>query len=194
MSEWDEHAASWDDNEAVRAYADAAHASLMSAVTDGGIELSAATVCDFGCGTGLLTERLVDACDRIDAIDTSAAMREVLAAKIGTRGWTDVRVLEQLPAGPQGYGLIVCSSVLSFVDDHPATVALLSTHLAPGGLLVHWDWEAEPDDPEGGLTRDEMESALLDAGLESVSVGPGFEIEFDGDVMRPLMGSGRRPA
>ena len=161
---------------------------------EGGIELSAATVCDFGCGTGLLTERLVGACDRIDAIDTSAAMREVLTAKVGRRGWTDVRVLDQLPADPQGYGLIVCSSVLSFVDDHPATVALLSTHLAPGGLLVHWDWEAQPDDPEGGLTRDEIESALLDAGLEAISIEPGFEITVGDDVMRPLMGSARRPA
>ena len=168
VSEWDEQATGWDDNEAVRAYAEAAHASLMAAVTDAGIELSAATVCDFGCGTGLMTERLVAACGPIDAVDTSAAMREVLAAKIGRHGWTDVRVLERLPADVPGYGLIVCSSVLSFVDDHPATVALLSTHLAPGGLLVHWDWEAEPDDPEGGLTRDEMESALLDAGLEHI--------------------------
>ena len=98
VSEWDEHAAGWDDNEAVRAYADAAHASLVSAVAAAGIELAGANVCDFGCGTGLLTERLVAAgCRHVDAVDTSSAMRAVLAAKIERHGWQQVAPRHRRP-------------------------------------------------------------------------------------------------
>lgn len=99
-SEWDEHAAGWDDNEAVRAYADAADASLTALVDQNGLELAGATACDFGCGTGLLTERLVRRCRHIDAIDTSTAMREVVATKIERNGWQTVRLLDRLPTEP----------------------------------------------------------------------------------------------
>lgn len=176
------------------ASADAAHASLVARLAELGTSLSGAVVCDFGCGTGLLTERLAEACRRIDAVDASPAMRDALGEKVDRNGWWHVRVLDQLPAAPLGYDLIVCSSLLSTVDDHPGTVARLSELLVPGGLFVHWDWEAQPDDPEGGLTRNEMESALRMAGLDEIVVGTGFEQPIGDAIVRPLMGSGRRPA
>jgi 2-polyprenyl-3-methyl-5-hydroxy-6-metoxy-1,4-benzoquinol methylase len=192
VSQWDERAAGRSGDEAVRA--DAVHGSLMARLAEMGMSLSGAVVCDFGCGTGLLTERLADACRRLDAVDASPAMRDVVGEKVDRNGWWHVRVLDQLPAHPRGYDLIVCSSVLSFLDDHPGTVGRLAELLVPGGLLVHWDWEAQPDDPEGGLTRDEMESALRAAGLDAIRVGIGFEQQVGDRIIRPLMGSGQRPA
>ena len=59
MSEWDGEAAGWDDDPYVRAYADAAFASLTALAAREEFDINDATVCDFGCGTGLLTERLV---------------------------------------------------------------------------------------------------------------------------------------
>ena len=194
MSEWDEPARDWDDAAAVRVYADAAFASLTQLLDRSGVELAGATVCDFGCGTGLMTERLADVCDRIDAIDTSNGMLAVLAAKVERHRWDHVRLLDRLPTTPAGYDLIVCSSVLSFVDDYRATAAQLVGHLAPGGVFVQWDWEVDPDgDDPHGLTRADVRRALDGAGLESVAVGTAFSAEFDGVTMRPLMGSGRRP-
>ena len=136
--EWDDVADGWDDAPGTREYAQGAFDSLIRRMADHDLTIDGMSVLDFGCGTGLLTELLVDRVASIDAVDPSPAMRRVLTGKIRQHRWGSVRVLADLPAG-SAYDLIVCSSVLSFVDDHPATVALLSTHLAPGGLLVHWD-------------------------------------------------------
>jgi len=196
MSEWDEYAAGWDDDPIVRAYAAAAWESLIAQTERLGVELDGATVCDFGCGTGLLAERLAPVAARVDAVDVSEGMRAVLAAKVTEHGWEHVAVLGRLPAQPpaSGYDLIVASSVLAFVDDHPGTVAALAERLASGGLLVHWDWEADPTDPDGGgLSADAARIALERAGLADVSVGTGFEVPIEGETMRPLMGVARRP-
>jgi SAM-dependent methyltransferase len=106
-----------------------------------------------------------------------------------------VRALGQLPSSHQAYDLIVCSSVLAFVDDYQAEVEALFGHLAPGGLFVQWDWEAEAGQEEpGGLAATEIRRTLEHVGLDSVGVGVGFEISVDGHTMQPIMGSGTRPS
>ncbi len=193
MAEWDEYADNWDDNAAVQAYANGVFGSLASLTEAIGLDLTATTACDFGCGTGLLTERLASQCAHIDAIDTSPAMLDALRTKIDRNSWSHVRLFDELPPTVQGYDLIVCSSVLAFVDDYPAMVKTLASHLEVGGLFVQWDWELDPDDDESyGLTSTEIRRTLEGAGLQEVAVGVGFKVTVDGDTMRPLMGSGRR--
>ena len=194
-SEWDEYAATWDDDATVQAYADGVVASLVSLGEAVGLDLDGARLCDFGCGTGLLTERLAGRCAQIDAIDTSPAMLDALGTKIDRNEWRHVRPLDQLPSTPQGYDVIVCSSVLAFVDDYAGQVTTLARHLAAGGVFVQWDWELDPDaDDPYGLAPAEIRQTLEDAGLVEVAVGVGFEVTVDGEMMRPLMGSGRRPS
>ena len=194
---WDDAATTWDHDPAARAYADAVMTSLRTELESLGFDLAGATVCDFGCGTGLLTERLTDRVAAIDAVDTSSAMLDVLDQKIETNGWTHVRTGSELPTGSRTHDLVVCSSVCSFLDDYPATVRRLVTLLRPGGVFVQWDWERVDDDPHG-LTRSEITGALTSAGLVDVGVETAFEVgvEFDGErhVMRPLIGVGRRPS
>lgn len=194
MSEWDEHAAHWDDDPSVRAYAAAVFESLIALLGEGAAGgLDGASACDFGCGTGLLTERLVAAGAQVDAVDSSPAMLDVLRAKVARRDLAGVRVLERLPDGGPTYDLVVCSSVLAFVDDARSTTASLVDRLAPGGWFVQWDWELVPTDPEPwGFTREQIAGALRGAGLADVRVEVAFEVDVDGAVMRPLMGSGRR--
>jgi len=193
-SEWDDHAADWDDDPAARAYAGAAYASLLEAAAAHDVALADLSICDFGCGTGLLTERLVPHGVRIDAVDTSPAMLAGLDAKVAARGWSGVATHASLPSGGEGYHLIVCSSVLAFVDDHPAVVRDLVGRLLPGGLFAHWDWELDPDEAEPfGLTEPAIRDALRQAGLVDVRVGTGFELPFDDQVMQPLMGVGVKP-
>ena len=74
---WADEAAGWDDNPAVVAYADAAFASLEAAMP----LARDMRVLDFGCGTGLLTERMAPHVSEVVAVDASPAMIEVLASK-----------------------------------------------------------------------------------------------------------------
>jgi 2-polyprenyl-3-methyl-5-hydroxy-6-metoxy-1,4-benzoquinol methylase len=193
--DWDAYAADWDDDLAARTYAEAAFGSLLDRAAARGIDLEGVDACDFGCGTGLLTEHLAERCDRIDAVDTSPAMLAVLDAKIERRGWTHVRTMRTPPAPPAAYDLVVCSSVCAFLDDYPGTVASLVGQLRPGGLFVQWDWERDPaDDDPHGLARDQIRDVLEDAGLVAVLVDTGFTVEVGTETMTPLMGVGRKPA
>lgn len=194
-SEWDEYAAGWDEDPAARAYAAAAFGSLVDLLQSFGLTLDGARVCDFGCGTGLLTERLVDRVASIDAVDSSTAMLAVLDAKAERHGWTTVATMPA-PAEPTApYDLVVCSSVCGFLDDYPGAVAALVSMIRAGGLFVQWDWEADPGaGAADGLTRAEIREALTAAGLESVQVDVGFHVDFEGETMAPIMGVGRRPS
>ncbi|MCR9164049.1 MAG: class I SAM-dependent DNA methyltransferase [Nannocystaceae bacterium] len=192
MDAWAESAAGWDDNLAVQRYAEAAHRSLMDVLQREGKALAACDVLDFGCGTGLLAAKLVPGARSIVGLDSSPAMLERFRAKIDAAGWTSVRAeAGPLPEGAR-FDLIVASSVLGFVPDLSATVALLASHLHEGGLVVQWDWESEPGATDG-VSRDGVRAAYEAAGLEVRSVDIGFEVEVEGQTMAPLMAVGRKP-
>ncbi len=192
--EWDAFAAGWDDDVAARAYAGAAFSSLEDHTAQMGFSIDGSDTCDFGCGTGLLTERLADRCDHIDAVDVSPAMLAVLDAKIERHGWTHVRTMSEPPVPPRPYDLVVCSSVCAFLDDYPGTVSGLVDRLRPGGLFAQWDWELDPEDVDPhGLERDQIRDALIDAGLTTVTVDTAFSVPVGSQTMRPLMGVGRKP-
>lgn len=190
---WDEVAEEWDAASSVRAYADAAFESLLEVAHAAGLTLDGARVLDFGCGTGLLTERLAAHCATVDAVDTAPAMLARLRERVSTHGWDHVHAHGDLATVAGPFDLVVASSVLAFVDDHPATVGALASRLRDGGLLVHWDWEAETGDPDhAGLARRAVEDALAGAGLVGGTVETAFTIEADGERMSPLRAWGRR--
>ena len=194
INEWDAVAGEWDDSNAVRAYASAAFQSLGRIAEQNGILLDGARVIDFGCGTGVLTERLVAAGSEVVAIDTSQAMLAGVDRKIAERGWTTVRTSTDLTVADERFDLIVCSSVCGFLDDYPAVARELASTLRPGGVFVQWDWERiDGGEDQHGLSRSEITDALGAAGLERIAVGPDFVIDIEGEVVRPLLGHGRRP-
>lgn len=221
---WDVASATWDDDPYVKAYAAAAFDSLRArlAAHAPGLLGPDARVLDFGCGTGLLAERLAPCCGQVVAVDvsvgmiaqlrrkrelpdTSAALANVLplradllaAEAVDFSG--DEAAAEALAAP---FDLVVCSSVLSFVPDYAEAVGALVARLRPGGLLLHWDWaraegaKAEP----GALDREEVRAGLAAAGggaaLEVLEVEEFFCVsagEGDEQVeMRPLLGVARR--
>lgn len=191
MGSWDEMASGWDEDPAVKTYAAAAWGTLEGYVEAG------QRVLDFGCGTGLLTERLATRVREVVAVDASSEMIKVLEAKAlpGVRAsavvWTPTSIQED-PLAQEPFDLIVCSSVCAFLEDYPGAVAMLAARLRPGGHFLQWDWELNPSDEEPyGLTRADIRGALEGAGLEVVSVNVGFEADFEGHPMRPLMGVGR---
>jgi len=191
---WDEVATEWDEAPATRAYAEAVFDSLSAVLADRGVTLASSRVCDFGCGTGLLTEKLVDTGVSVDAVDASSAMLEVVDAKAAAGGWSHVRLGRELPKELAGHDLVLCSSVCSFLDDYPATLRRLAALLRPGGLLIQWDWERdETEGDAGGLSRAEIGEALAAAGLVDIYVETAFEAKADGQIMRPLIGIGAKP-
>lgn len=196
-SEWDDYAGDWDADPAARAYAGAAFESLTATLAARGLSLEGARVLDFGCGTGLLTERIADAARSVVALDLSSKMIAQVTAKAADHGWTHVRTVvgshAEAAALGEPFDLVVCSSVCAFVPDYPATVAALTAVLAPGGLFMQWDWELDPDaDEPYGLTREAIRAALDGAGLAGVAVETAFELPMYDMVMRPLVGVGRR--
>ena len=198
---WDEHADGWDKDTAVQAYSDAAYASLLKLEKLGELQLRDSRVLDYGCGTGLLTEKLSPAAKSIVSLDTSGAMIEILRRKVDNGGLSNVRTIANtidaavvqspdLFAIP--FDLVVCSSVCAFLEDYPETVQTLSKLLGFGGAFVQWDWEFDPNSEEPfGLTRVQIAQALIDAGLQDILVEVAFDVEIDGEHMRPLMGFGR---
>lgn len=191
-SDWDDHAATWDDNEGARAYANAAFMSLTQVLEEHGFDLTGLRILDFGCGTGLLTERLVGEASDVAAVDTSTAMLDVLSSKVESNEWSNVQVAASLDAIDGPFDLVVCSSVCAFVPDYPATARALAALLRSGGVFVQWDWELdESEDEPFGLTRAQIADALTAADLTSVSVDVGFRLPVEGMVMAPLMGTAR---
>ena len=190
-SEWDQYADGWDDDPAARSYAAAAFTSLRELLDESTVSLAGAAVLDFGCGTGLLTERLIGAGASVLAVDTSHAMLNVLGSKPQLADSSAVETSTTLPSSGERFDLVVCSSVCSFLDDYPASVVALLGLLKPAGIFVQWDWERAPGD-DHGLTRDEIVGALDAAGLGNVEVRIGFEVDFEGEPMAPLMGHGAK--
>ena len=195
--DWSDQAANWDKNPAVRAYSEAAFGSLQQVLRDQPLPSGARRAFDFGCGTGLLTAAIARIAGRVVALDTSSAMVDVLDGKrIANVASMCAQVDDalggpRLPLGP--FDLVTSSSVCGFLDDYPGTIALLASLLAPGGVLVQWDWERDPNGEETmGLTREEITRALRAAGLQRVSVEVGFDVVSGEHRMAPLQGVGWR--
>jgi len=194
INEWDDVAEEWDESDAVRAYAASAFESLERIAGASGMLLDGARVIDFGCGTGVLTERLVAAGAEVVAIDSSPAMLSAVDRKVAEQGWTTVRTSTGLTVADERFDLVVCSSVCGFLDDYPAVARDLSSTLRPGGVFVQWDWERiDGDEILHGLSRSEITDALRAADLERIEVDRDFVIDIEGESVRPLLGHGRRP-
>ena len=189
---WDEHAESWDQDESVRLYADRAFASLIEHVGVRDSRWKNARVLDFGCGTGLLTEKLAPLVGEVVATDTSPKMIDVLRRKeISNVITICADIIEG--CGPRSevrlsnFDLIVASSVCNFLPDYEMAVQALSRALGPTGYFVQWDWLSASDDGFG-LTVDSVHNAFKGARLRSIHVGRAFDVTIGGEEMPVVMG------
>ena len=78
---WDDYASDWDQNADARSFADLVFRSLIEHVDVRRLAWRRRRILDFGCGTGLLTEKLAPLAREVIAIDTSPAMVDVLQQK-----------------------------------------------------------------------------------------------------------------
>ena len=92
---------------------------------------------DVGCGSGVFSRILADHGADVLGVDGSIAMIEAARAGGGEPAPRyEVRMIETLEREPGGYDGVLCLSVIEYLDDPIAGLAILTRLLRPGGALV----------------------------------------------------------
>lgn len=190
--QWDEYAKDWENDPTAAEFAKAVFDQLSQLVN-----LNGTRVLDFGCGTGLLSQKVSPFAKEIIALDFSEAMIEELDKKELPNVEPVVDILSrglaaQHPAFRKQFDVVVASSVCGFVPNLQDTVSLIYTLLEEDGLFVHWDWCVESDDEASGLTLTRSENVLSAAGFSDVEVSVPFSIDTPQGKLKVLMGVGRK--
>ena len=191
---WNDFADGWDDNADVKFYAEQAFATLVAKIDLSGAGWTTKRVLDFGCGTGMLAQKVAPYVGELIAVDTSEKMIEVLEKKnipnvVAVHGdilATDHRREADLGAG---FDLIYASSVCGFLPDYEGAVLALKRLLRSDGQFIQWDWRASDGD-EFGLSENKIQNALQTAKIESIRVEQAFSIETDEQILPVLIGTG----
>ncbi len=193
QNSWDEMAAGWDTRADTRLYAERAFASWERKVAPLVSDLANSRVLDFGCGTGLLTEKLAPICGHIVAVDTAAAMIDVLQDKVVEKrignitplvAAIDAETIRENSEFSEKFDLIVASSVCGFLPDYESSLRDLSSALNLGGLFVQWDWLSEM--PIERIRNAYKALGLIDLGVEEV-----FAMTMDNESVPVVMGVAR---
>ncbi|MCK6265699.1 methyltransferase [Vibrio sp. ZSDE26] len=190
-NEWDEYAKTWETEQATSEFASHVFEQLIKQTS-----LKGKHVLDFGCGTGLLSQKMVYAAKDIVALDSSEAMIEQLDKKELanvepvvdelTRG-----LVAQHPAFRNQFDIVVASSVCSFLPSFSETADVIYSILDNDGVFIHWDWVAE-NEGGFGLTQTKVEHVLTSVGFEDVSVSVAFEMDTKQGKRSVLMGVGKK--
>ena len=192
---WDELATGWDTSADTRLYAERAFESWNRKVAPLISDLAGSRVLDFGCGTGLLTEKLAPYCGHIVAVDTSAGMIDVLRSKVVDKrignitplvAAIDAEAITEYPELSERFDLVVASSVCSFLPDYESTLRHLSSALNPGGLFVQWDWLSD-------MPIERIRGAYRASGLIDLGVEEAFAMTMEDELMPVVLGTARSP-
>jgi SAM-dependent methyltransferase len=151
---------------------------------------------DVGCGTGALSEAILDTQDptSVDGVEPSAAFVRAARQRLGDRATLHVAPAEDLPLPVGSADVVVSGLVLNFIPDLPAALAEMK-RVAPDGIVgaYVWDysggmemlglfWDAADDvDPNGSPAEsrrfplchpDALSAAFVDAGFDDPEVVP----------------------
>lgn len=174
---WDDMASFWDENEDVIMYADKAFSSLSKI-----FNLNGKKVLDFGCGTGLLTEKIAKLAKEVYAIDSSQKMITILEEKnvSNITAYADILSEDFLQDNSNefhSFDLIVASSVCVFLENYTEVVGLLKSLLKPEGTFVQLDWLTEQYKVGEGFDKRTITSTFSTVGLDNVSISNPFSLD-----------------
>lgn len=142
-------------------------------------------VIDFGCGTGIITEKLQKASSQIICIDASTNMIELLIDKIRDYDWNNVVayaiVLGHLDENTfqdmfhniiGTIDLIIASSVMSYIpnEDYEITMMYLGRLLKSGGYFFHTDLVYDEDNNPNGMTIEKANRLYNAGGLQEKTI------------------------
>ncbi len=193
QNSWDDLATGWDTNADTRLYAERAFESWNCKIAPLVSDLRESRVLDFGCGTGLLTEKLAPLWGHIVAVDTSAGMIDVLQSKIVDKRIgnitplvtaIDSAAISENPELSDKFDLVIASSVCSFLPDYVSTLRDLSSALKPGGLFVQWDWLSE-------MPIERIRGAYETLGLINLGVEEAYAMTMEDEAMPVVLGIAR---
>ena len=153
-------------------------------------------VLDFGCGTGLVLQRVADNVRAAVGVDPDQSRIDVLRRKnlknvtaccleLSSTATLQQHYSQQGLAGkgtPDSFDLLYSNMTLHHLQDITATVTMLKGYLKPGGTLVAFDLEKGSNSilfhPQpisssvyhrGGFTAEDLCSTWQNAGLKDVS-------------------------
>ena len=119
---------------------DAWFAAIHRYLTDRGV--TGGTICELGCGTGIMTERFAAAGYRMIGVDQSADMLALAAEKKELSG-SDILYVQQSMqklelSGPVDAMVSVCDSMNYLLQDEDvsATFSHVKKYLKPGGYFI----------------------------------------------------------
>jgi predicted TPR repeat methyltransferase len=197
-TDFDERAATWDDDPAKVERARVVAEAIRAAVPLG----SGTRLLEYGAGTGLVTQALRDAVGPVTLADTSAGMREQMAQKVQAGVIPDARVVDlDLSGGEvpdERYDLIVTVLVLHHITPLDPVLEAFAALLEPGGHLCVVDLEEEDGSFHGegfhghpGFDPAELTARLEAAGFAEVAVTRVHEIDRGGATYPVFLATAR---
>ena len=145
---------------------------------------------DVGCGTGALSETILDTQDptSVVGLEPSAGFVRAARERLGDRAEVREAPAENLPLPDGAADVVVSGLVLNFIDDLPAALAEMK-RVAPGGEVAAYVWDysggmqmlglfwdaADEVDPGGSPGRGPTVSALQTGGADRRLRGRGAE-------------------
>jgi len=183
---WDDVAVDWEKEQSTAVFAAKVFESLQDI-----IDLKGAHILDFGCGTGLLSQKLSPIAKDIVALDSSEAMIEQLDKKelhnvepvvdMLTRG-----LVAMHPAFRNQFDTVVASSVCSFIPNYSDVADIVYSLVDEGGYFIHWDWLSDKDEV-GGMTTQHAKQVLTSVGFDEVTVTTPFDVDTPQGTFKVLM-------
>ncbi|TIH13189.1 class I SAM-dependent methyltransferase [Marinifilum sp. JC120] len=174
QDEFTRKAKEWDSNPERKRIADEFAAEVEQAVDF----TAESKVLDFGCGTGLVGLRFGKRVKTLFALDTSAAMLDMLNAKIQTEDFGNVRVipvaLHEAGIPEESLDAIFTSMAMHHVEELPEVLELMGKLLKNDGQLVIG--ELLPEDgsfhgdnvvPYNGFEPEELAVMVVEAGFSA---------------------------
>lgn len=190
MLDYDVEAARYDATRGGVPRAGSAARAVLALVPD-----RARTLLDVGCGTGLVTERLVRPGLRVFGVDSSPGMTRVAARRLGPG--LVLGDCRRLPFADGSLDAVSAVWLLHLIPDAPVVVAECARVLRPGGTFV------TTVDKDAGHDVDSDVSALLapfrvgkahDAAARVLAVAGEHGLRRAGEARFTGHGQGRSPA
>ena len=135
---------------------------------------------DIGCGTGFITEGLIQRGLKVIAVDGSEAMLSEMKQKFAGLDTIDYRLGEagSLPIPDETVDYAFANMYLHHVELPPEAIKEMARICKPGGILVITDLDAhcfeflkrEHNDRWMGFARDDIQRWFEEAGLQGVAV------------------------